>query len=119
MQGEGKDGFSSIKDKNFCSTAITVKTNRWQTQRVFAVTKTGKGLIIYIIKYIYIYLNLFFQKSARKRKAQRKLGRGRSFLVVQWLGLGTFTAVARGSIPGQGTKISQATRHGQKRRKEK
>ena len=29
-----------------------------------------------------------------------------TFLAVQWLGLGTFTAV--GSIPGQGTKILKA-----------
>ena len=29
-------------------------------------------------------------------------------LVVQWLGLCTFTAVGPGSIPGQGTKIPQA-----------
>ena len=29
-------------------------------------------------------------------------------LAVQWLGLSTFTAVAWGSIPGQGTKILQA-----------
>ena len=31
-----------------------------------------------------------------------------SSLVVQWLGLGAFTAVGLGSIPGQGTKIPQA-----------
>ena len=29
-------------------------------------------------------------------------------LAVQWLGLGAFTAGGPGSIPGQGTKISQA-----------
>ena len=33
---------------------------------------------------------------------------GGSSLVIQWLGLGTFTAVGLGSIPGQGTKILQA-----------
>ena len=32
----------------------------------------------------------------------------RTSLVVQWLGLGAFTAKGPGSIPGQGTKISQA-----------
>ena len=30
-------------------------------------------------------------------------------LVVQWLGLGAFTAKGLDSIPGQGTKIPQAT----------
>ena len=37
-------------------------------------------------------------------------------LAVQWLGLGTFTAVARGSVPGQETKIPQAVRHSQKKK---
>ena len=37
--------------------------------------------------------------------------------VVQWLGLSTVIAVAPGSIPGWGTKIPQALRCGQKRRK--
>ena len=35
-------------------------------------------------------------------------------LVVQCLGLGTFTAVGLGSIPGQRTKILQAAQCGQK-----
>ena len=36
-------------------------------------------------------------------------------LAVQWLRLGTVTAVAPGSIPGQRTKIPQTTQHGQKK----
>ena len=39
--------------------------------------------------------------------------------MVQWLGLQAFTAEGPGSIPGQGTKIPQATRHGQERKKER
>ena len=35
-------------------------------------------------------------------------------LAVQWLGLGAFTAQGPVSIPGQGTKIPQAARYGQK-----
>ena len=35
-------------------------------------------------------------------------------LVVLWLRLGAFTAVEPGTIPGWGTKIPQATLHGQK-----
>ena len=38
-------------------------------------------------------------------------------LAVQWLGLPAFTAVGPGSIPGQGTKIPQAMRRGQKEKK--
>ena len=38
-------------------------------------------------------------------------------LVVQRLGLGTFTAVGPGSVPGQGTKILQAMGHGKKKKK--
>ena len=33
---------------------------------------------------------------------------------VQWLGLRALTAKGPGSIPGQGTKIPQDVRHGQK-----
>ena len=36
-------------------------------------------------------------------------------LVVQWLGLHTFTAEGTGSIPGQGTKIPQAAQRSQKK----
>ena len=39
--------------------------------------------------------------------------------MVQWLGLGTFTAMALGSNPSRGTKISQAAWHGQKKKEKK
>ena len=38
--------------------------------------------------------------------------------MVQWLGLGTSTALATGSVPGQGTKIPQAARCDQNFKKE-
>ena len=38
-------------------------------------------------------------------------------LVVQWLGLGAFTAESLGSVPGCGTNIPQAVRCGQKKKK--
>ena len=38
-------------------------------------------------------------------------------LAVQWLGPGIFTAEGVGSVPGWGTKILQAARHGQKQNK--
>ena len=38
-------------------------------------------------------------------------------LVVQWLGLRAFTAKGLGSIPRWGTKIPQAARHSQKKKK--
>ena len=40
-------------------------------------------------------------------------------LVVQWLELSTFTAVGPDSIICWGAKISQATWHGQKKKKER
>ena len=40
----------------------------------------------------------------------------RNSLAVQWLGLCAFTAEGLGSIPDWGTKISQATRHSQKKK---
>ena len=39
--------------------------------------------------------------------------------MVQWLGLGAFTAKGPGSIPGWGTKNPQATWCGQKKKKKK
>ena len=45
----------------------------------------------------------FFSKNPRS---------GGSSLEVQWLGFGAFTAVAQGSIPGQGTKIPQDVERG-------
>ena len=41
---------------------------------------------------------------------------GNSF-IVQWLGLGTFTAGNPGSVPGRGINIPQPTWHGQKKKK--
>ena len=38
-------------------------------------------------------------------------------LVVQWLGLGAFTAVGPGLIPGRGTKVPQAAWLSQKKKK--
>ena len=40
-----------------------------------------------------------------------------NFINFQWLGLCTFTAEGAGSIPGPGTKIPQAVRHVQKKKK--
>ena len=39
-----------------------------------------------------------------------------TYLVIQWLGLGVFTVLALGSIPGRGTKITQAAWRGQKKK---
>ena len=41
----------------------------------------------------------------------------RNSLEVQWLGLHAFTAKDTGSIPGRGTKIPQAMRCSQKKKK--
>ena len=38
-------------------------------------------------------------------------------LEAQWLGLPTFTAGARGLIPGQGAKIQHASQHSPKKKK--
>ena len=40
-------------------------------------------------------------------------------LAIQWLGLGTFTAEGLGSIPGGGTKISQAMWSSKKKKEKK
>ena len=43
--------------------------------------------------------------------------KGESSLLVQWLGLLAFTAEGLGSIPSWGTKIPQAMRHGQRKKR--
>ena len=43
--------------------------------------------------------------------------RDETSLVVQWLRLCSSTSGGLGSIPGQGTKISHATWHGQKKKR--
>ena len=48
-------------------------------------------------------------------KSKTMINLGNS-LVVQWLVLGAFTAVAPGSIPGWGTNIPQDARCGQKKK---
>ena len=42
-----------------------------------------------------------------------------SSLVVQWLGVCSFTAEGAHSIPGLGTKIPQAVKHSKKKKKER
>ena len=51
--------------------------------------------------------------------ASIKRHRVENSLAVQWLGLCASTAVGMGSLPGQGTKIPQATWHSQKKKKKK
>ena len=48
---------------------------------------------------------------------QVKMNETATSLAVQWLGLGTLTAVDPGLIPGQGTKILQAVHCSQKKEK--
>ena len=60
--------------------------------------------------------NRITNHSIRKIKL-KKLGQFRNSLVVQWLGLSTFTAVGLGLIPGWGTKYLQSHMVGQKKKK--
>ena len=50
-------------------------------------------------------------------KLQNRKYTEESFLLVQWLGLGAFTAVAPGSISGWETKILRAVQRDQKKKK--
>ena len=52
-------------------------------------------------------------------KLQNRKYTEESFLLVQWLGLGAFTAVAPGSISGWETKILRAVQRDQKKKKKK
>ena len=48
------------------------------------------------------------------QKVKRQVGE--TSLVVQWLGICALAAKGLGSIPGRGTRILQAVRHGQKKK---
>ena len=50
------------------------------------------------------------------KESRHKRPRIGNSLAVQWLGLLALTAEGLGSIPVQGTKIPQATQHGQKKK---
>lgn len=50
--------------------------------------------------------------SNRFNQLKKKLGNS---MAVQWLGLLAFTAKGRGSVTGRGTRIPQASGHGQKK----
>ena len=52
-------------------------------------------------------------------KLQNRKYTEESFLLVQWLGFGAFTAVAPGSISGWETKILRAVQRDQKKKKKK
>ena len=63
----------------------------------------------------YLCLIFFFHFGVGWKNKRKK---GNS-LSVQWLGLSGLTVGALGSIPGQRTKIPQATGHGTKKKKKK
>ena len=56
--------------------------------------------------------SLYNEQKFHRWQLKHPLGNS---LLVQWVGLGTFTTGARNSIPGQGTKIPQAMQHSQKK----
>ena len=57
---------------------------------------------------------LEYIKNSKNSIIKRQIG---TSLVVQWSGLSTFSAVAPCLIPGEGTRIPQATQRGQKKKK--
>ena len=59
----------------------------------------------------------FYLSPGYTRSEQDGIKKSGNSLAVQCLGLSAFTAVTPGSIPGQGTKISQAMWGGQKKKK--
>ena len=60
-----------------------------------------------------------YQSIHLKTLKKKKQTQPRESLVVQWLGLGTFTAKSLASIPDQRTKIPQAMWHSQENKKHK
>ena len=68
--------------------------------------KASSNLILITIGKYYL-ISILQEKTLGFREVLRHRIEGNS-LVVQWLGLSTFTAGARGLIPCRGTKIPQA-----------
>ena len=56
------------------------------------------------------------EEMQKDRDTERVKSREREFPAAQWLGLALSLSRSPGSIPGQGTKILQATRCGQRQR---
>ena len=52
---------------------------------------------------------IFFVHIRLREMRTLKREKGGNSLAVQWLGIGALTAKGPGSVPGQGTKIPQAT----------
>ena len=75
-----------------------------------------KLLIIFLV---YSGLWIMWEKVLILRRHLLQFLRMGNSLAVPWLGLDVFTAEGSGSIPGRGTKIPQATQHGQKKKKKK
>ena len=61
--------------------------------------------------------NIHQVKKSRLQKSVKNNSFGGNSLVVQWLRLSAFTAVALSSVPGWGTKIPKATWYSQKKKK--
>ena len=62
------------------------------------------------------YLHTSDEGTQHRRFLQSKDDTPANSLVVQWLGLRSSTAGIMNLIPGQGTKIPQASKHGQKKK---
>ena len=85
---------------------------------------------IQICIYLYIHMPFFTQNYYRENTLKKKFSNNSesknlvikilfwgTSLAVQWLRLHTSSAGGVGSIPGRGTKVPNATWHGQKKKK--
>ena len=70
--------------------------------------------MIYLSEFQHLYNENVLFIEEKTKVIKERMGNS---LAVQWLGLGTFTAMGPGSIPGRGTKIPQAMWRSQNKKK--
>ena len=89
--------------------AMLIRNNSLGTQRRYLQTQRCARKIMLLKESV--------QAMRRHLRRKFKIRGGGTSLAVQWLRLHTSTAVGTGLIPGWGTKIPHAMRHGPKTRK--
>ena len=100
--------FSTLTLAVLLLTILSVIPALWPSQ-VFSgdpVLTTGAVLLLLLITGV---TAIIWRQPQNPSPLYFKVGDLGSSFVVQWLGLCAFTALGPGSIPGQGTKIPQAT----------
>ena len=100
--------YQNIAGSVWKEVAMLIRNNSLSTQRRYLQTQRCARKIMLLKERV---------QAMRHLRKKFKIRGGGTSLAVQWLRLHTSTAVDTGSIPGRGSKIPHAMRHGPKNRK--